>query len=147
MQRMLHVTHFCPRRNTKQKLLRSAMLCVTALMHSIQGESYAASDVPCMCCACVQAVHIYLQCRPYVLHTSASLMSGNCTQGMSDECDQVSCMCPEAYVPCLCIERLALQADKDAREDRLQRDPDYDSHLGIERDPITREITHVAAST
>lgn len=41
----------------------------------------------------------------------------------------------------------ALQADKDAREDRLQRDPDYDSHLGIERDPITREITHVAAST
>ncbi|KAL3152929.1 hypothetical protein ABBQ38_012232 [Trebouxia sp. C0009 RCD-2024] len=40
-----------------------------------------------------------------------------------------------------------IEADKDAREDRLQRDPDYDSHLGIERDPITREITHVAAST
>lgn len=41
----------------------------------------------------------------------------------------------------------ALQIDKEAREDRLQRDPDYDSHLGIERDPITREITHVAEST
>ena len=40
-----------------------------------------------------------------------------------------------------------LQIDKDAREDRLERDPDYDSHLGIERDPVTREITHVAAST
>ena len=46
-----------------------------------------------------------------------------------------------------CTKCHALQADKDAREDRLQRDPDYDSHLGIERDPITREITHVAAST
>ncbi|KAL0030623.1 hypothetical protein WJX79_010333 [Trebouxia sp. C0005] len=40
-----------------------------------------------------------------------------------------------------------IQIDKDAREDRLERDPDYDSHLGIERDPVTREITHVAAST
>ena len=40
-----------------------------------------------------------------------------------------------------------MQIDKDAREDRLERDPDYDSHLGIERDPVTREITHVAAST
>jgi len=42
---------------------------------------------------------------------------------------------------------MSLQIDKDAREDRLERDPDYDSHLGIERDPVTREITHVAAST
>jgi hypothetical protein len=40
-----------------------------------------------------------------------------------------------------------MQIDKDAREDRLERDPDYDSHLGIERDPVTREITHAAAST
>lgn len=40
-----------------------------------------------------------------------------------------------------------IQIDKDAREDRLERDPDYDSHLGIERDPITREIKHIAAST
>lgn len=43
--------------------------------------------------------------------------------------------------------QLFMQADKDAREDRANRDPDYDSHLGIERDPVTREITHVAAST
>lgn len=42
---------------------------------------------------------------------------------------------------------LFMQADKEAREDRANRDPDYDSHLGIERDPVTREITHVAAST
>ena len=42
---------------------------------------------------------------------------------------------------------MAAQIDKDAREDRLERDPDYDSHLGIERDPITREIKHIAAST
>lgn len=40
-----------------------------------------------------------------------------------------------------------IEADKDAREDRANRDPDYDSHLGIERDPVTREIKHIAAST
>ena len=40
-----------------------------------------------------------------------------------------------------------LQHDKDLREDRAMRDPDYDSHLGIERDPVTREIVNVAAST
>ena len=27
------------------------------------------------------------------------------------------------------------------------RDPDYDAHLGVERDPITREITRTAGST
>ena len=56
-------------------------------------------------------------------------------------------MCAEWHASRVCTDHFALQADKDAREDRLQRDPDYDSHLGIERDPITREITHVAAST
>ena len=123
------------------------MLLVTALLQSNQCESCSASGVSCMCCASAQAMHMHLQCRPYILHTNGSLVSGKCAKGMSAECQQVSCMCTEGYVPCMCIERLALQADKDAREDRLQRDPDYDSHLGIERDPITREITHVAAST
>ena len=59
----------------------------------------------------------------------------------------MSSMGTERHVLPACPDCLALQADKEAREDRLQRDPDYDSHLGIERDPITREITHVAAST
>lgn len=40
-----------------------------------------------------------------------------------------------------------VEHDKDLREDRAMRDPDYDSHLGIERDPVTREIVNVAAST
>lgn len=42
-------------------------------------------------------------------------------------------------------EELAVDAQN--REDRLERDPDYDSHMGIERDPITREITAQASST
>lgn len=40
-----------------------------------------------------------------------------------------------------------IEMDKARREDRLQRDPDYDQHLGLERDPVTREITAVAQST
>lgn len=40
-----------------------------------------------------------------------------------------------------------IEVDKARREDRLVREPDYDQHLGLERDPITREITAVAQST
>ena len=31
--------------------------------------------------------------------------------------------------------------------DRALRDPDYDSHLGLQRDPETREIVTVAQHT
>ena len=34
--------------------------------------------------------------------------------------------------------------DKNNRTDRLSRDPDSDSHLGILRDPKTREIKYMA---
>lgn len=30
------------------------------------------------------------------------------------------------------------------RKDRLVRSPDYDSHMGILRDPKTREIKYIA---
>ena len=40
-----------------------------------------------------------------------------------------------------------LQADVDRRKDRALRDLDYDSHLGIERDPISREIISTASHT
>lgn len=40
-----------------------------------------------------------------------------------------------------------IEMDKARREDRLQRDPDYDGHLGVERDPVSREIIKVAEST
>lgn len=33
-----------------------------------------------------------------------------------------------------------LQIDKERRRDRQERSADYDSHLGILRDPITREV-------
>ena len=39
------------------------------------------------------------------------------------------------------------QIDKDRRRDARERDPDYDSHLGLERDPITREITNSSGTT
>lgn len=35
-----------------------------------------------------------------------------------------------------------VELDKARRRDRLLRDPDYDQHLGVERDPITREVTN-----
>lgn len=41
----------------------------------------------------------------------------------------------------------ALQADVERRKDRALRDLDYDSHLGIERDPISREIISTASHT
>lgn len=34
--------------------------------------------------------------------------------------------------------------EKNNRKDRLMRSPDYDSHLGILRDPKTREIKYMA---
>ncbi|KAK9834463.1 hypothetical protein WJX74_002225 [Apatococcus lobatus] len=37
-----------------------------------------------------------------------------------------------------------IQEDKQKREDRALRDPDYDSHLGVARDPVTREIIATA---
>ena len=37
-----------------------------------------------------------------------------------------------------------MQEDKLKREDRALRDPDYDSHLGVARDPVTREIVATA---
>ena len=40
-----------------------------------------------------------------------------------------------------------LQLDNARREDRAHRSLDYDSHLGLERDPITREILHTATHT
>jgi len=40
-----------------------------------------------------------------------------------------------------------LQADVERRKDRALRDPDYDSHLGLERDPISREIINTASHT
>ena len=40
-----------------------------------------------------------------------------------------------------------LQADVERRKDRALRDLDYDSHLGIERDPISREIISTASHT
>ena len=40
-----------------------------------------------------------------------------------------------------------VQMDKERRRDRDLRDPDYDSHLGVERDPITREVLRQSQST
>jgi hypothetical protein len=40
-----------------------------------------------------------------------------------------------------------LQIDTDRREDARLRDPDYDSHLGIKRDPVTREVVVQASHT
>lgn len=37
-----------------------------------------------------------------------------------------------------------IEWDKIVRTDRLERDPDYDSHMGIDRDPKTREIKYMA---
>ena len=42
---------------------------------------------------------------------------------------------------------LTTQADYALREDRAHRSLDYDSHLGLERDPISREILHTASHT
>lgn len=41
----------------------------------------------------------------------------------------------------------SLQEDVQRRKDRALRDIDYDSHLGIERDPISREIISTASHT
>lgn len=38
-----------------------------------------------------------------------------------------------------------IEWDKIVRADRLERDPDYDSHMGVERDPKTREIKYMAS--
>lgn len=40
-----------------------------------------------------------------------------------------------------------IELDKARREDRFLRDPDYDMQQGVERDPVTREVVRVAAST
>ncbi|CAL5228724.1 g11909 [Coccomyxa viridis] len=40
-----------------------------------------------------------------------------------------------------------IEADVERRKDRALRDLDYDSHLGIERDPISREIISTASHT
>eukprot|EP00884_Botryococcus_braunii_P011654 jgi/Botrbrau1/2048/Bobra.0047s0024.2 len=37
--------------------------------------------------------------------------------------------------------------DIDRREDARLRDPDYDSHLGLQRDPVTREVVVQASHT
>lgn len=40
-----------------------------------------------------------------------------------------------------------LQEDSARREDRAHRSLDYDSHMGVERDPISREIVNTATHT
>lgn len=40
-----------------------------------------------------------------------------------------------------------LEDAKSRRRDRALRDPDYDSHMGLMRDPESREIITVAQST
>lgn len=40
-----------------------------------------------------------------------------------------------------------VELDHWRREDRLQRDPDYDMAMGVMRDPVTREIVAEAQST
>jgi hypothetical protein len=40
-----------------------------------------------------------------------------------------------------------LQIDTDRRDDARLRDPDYDSHLGVLRDPVTREVVVQATHT
>lgn len=40
-----------------------------------------------------------------------------------------------------------IEIDKERRRDRDLRDPDYDSHLGVERDPVTREVLRESQST
>eukprot|EP00887_Chlorella_sp_A99_P007975 scaffold12.g7975.t1 len=40
-----------------------------------------------------------------------------------------------------------IELDAARRADRLERDPDLDDQQGVERDPVTREVVGVAAST
>ncbi|KAK9805832.1 hypothetical protein WJX73_005660 [Symbiochloris irregularis] len=40
-----------------------------------------------------------------------------------------------------------IEEDKERRQDRMERDPDYDSHLGVARDPVTREVIQTAEHT
>lgn len=40
-----------------------------------------------------------------------------------------------------------VELDKARRADRALRDPDFDAQQGIERDPLTREVTRVATTT
>ena len=57
--------------------------------------------------------------------------------------------CCQNGVLVLCILLRAAAADGVLRggRDRALRDPDYDSHLGLQRDPETREIVTVAQHT
>ena len=52
----------------------------------------------------------------------------------------------ELLVMPTCVS-LIMQADNAKREDRAHRSLDYDSHLGLERDPVSREILHTASHT
>lgn len=45
------------------------------------------------------------------------------------------------------VVHVVTQADNALREDRAHRSLDYDSHLGLERDPVSREILHTASHT
>lgn len=40
-----------------------------------------------------------------------------------------------------------VQVDNARRVDRARRSLDYDSHMGVERDPISREIISTATHT
>jgi hypothetical protein len=40
-----------------------------------------------------------------------------------------------------------VELDKARRRDRQLRDPDYDSHMGLMRDPVTREVVTTATHT
>ena len=62
---------------------------------------------------------------------------------------------PVSILPCYDCMLLAVpgagccrfMALREECRDRALRDPDYDSHLGLERDPETREIVTVAQHT
>ncbi len=56
----------------------------------------------------------------------------------------MTCLCAVG-----CADRLVsvVQMDNARREDRARRSLDYDSHMGVERDPISREIISTASHT
>ena len=57
----------------------------------------------------------------------------------------MQCLVPD--IPSRQFCWLDVQEDTARREDRAHRSLDYDSHMGVERDPISREIVHTATHT
>ena len=47
----------------------------------------------------------------------------------------------------MCCVSPQVELDKARRRDRQLRDPDYDSHMGLMRDPVTREVVTTATHT